>query len=54
MVKLEECVEITTTQYVELKDPQFIGQTRVNADGDYWMVSEDNNITYKVKHNLYK
>jgi|Laugrespbdmm15dd_1035085.scaffolds.fasta_scaffold34577_2 hypothetical protein len=45
---LDESQEITITQYVSLVNPKFVGQTRVNDDGTYWVVFKDNDVLYKV------
>lgn len=46
-------VQITSSQYVLLSDPEFIGQTATNADNDYWMYSRSKGVTYKIQRNLF-
>jgi hypothetical protein len=45
---LDKSKEITTTQYMSLVNPEFVGQTRVNDNGTYWVVFKDNDVLYKV------
>lgn len=52
-VQLEECKLITSSEYAELDNPEFIGQTRPSEDGMYYMVWKSNNILYKTHNNLY-
>lgn len=49
-ITLDECKLISSLEYMDLKDPQFIGQTRMSKSGEYWMCFEDDGIKYKVKH----
>ncbi len=49
---LASAIEITSAQYMELENPVFVGQTRLNKDDQYWMVFEDNGKTYKILHTL--
>ena len=45
---LNESQEITITQYVNLVNPVFVGQTEVNDNGTYWVVFKENDVLYKV------
>ena len=49
---LDLCKEITSDEYVELKNPKFLAQTRADKNGNYWMVFESEGICYKVQGNL--
>lgn len=49
---LEQAIEIPITQYVELENPIFKGQTRLDKDNKYWVVVENNNILYKIHNTL--
>jgi len=49
---LDLCKEITSDEYVELKNPTFLAQTRADESGTYWMVFESEGIYYKVQDNL--
>ena len=52
-VLLEDCKEITTTQYCELPGtPEFIGQSKVDSNDMYWMVSKSEGIMYKTQYKL--
>jgi hypothetical protein len=51
-IKLENCKEITSTEYCELPNPIFKGQTRVDENNMYWTVFEDNEILYKIHNKL--
>ena len=44
--------EITSSDYMNLKNPEFIGQTRLDVNNQYWMVFEDNGVLYKIHHSL--
>ena len=46
---LENATEITCTQYVDLVNPKFIGQTRVNSNGTYWVLVKESNVLYKIQ-----
>ncbi len=50
-ISLDNCVEIPVSQYIQLANPRFVGQTRV-INGHYWMVFNDNNINYKILNKL--
>lgn len=49
---LEQAKEITSSQYMDLKNPIFKGQTRVDENSQYWMVFEDNGVLYKIHNTL--
>lgn len=49
---LEDCKLITSNEYCNLKDPIFIGQTRVNSNNKYFMVWKDNDILYKTENTI--
>jgi hypothetical protein len=52
-VLLEDCKEITTTQYRELPGtPEFIGQSKVDNNNMYWMISKSEDVLYKTHHKL--
>lgn len=51
-IKLEDCIEKTSVEYLELENPVFKGQTRTDADGIYWMVFECEGKLYKFKHKI--
>ena len=50
--KLEDCTEIESIKYLDLKDPKFVAQTRANENKEYWMVFESEGTNYKIKHKL--
>lgn len=52
MSLLEQAKEITSSEYLNLKDPIFKGQTRLYDDLTYWMLFEDSNVLYKILHTL--
>ena len=49
---LSQAKEITNSQYLELKDPQFIGQSFLDLNNMYWMVFEDEGVLYKTHNQL--
>ena len=51
-IKLEDCKQITSKQYLELIDPEFKGQTRVDNNGYYWMIFESNGVLYSIHNKL--
>ena len=52
-VLLEDCKEITTTQYCELPGtPEFIGQSKIDNNNMYWMISKSEDVLYKTHHKL--
>ena len=52
-IELSDCIHITPEEYVNLIDPQFEGQTRVDSEGNYYMVSSSNGKLYAVKYNIF-
>jgi hypothetical protein len=48
MSLLEQAKEITSSEYLNLKNPVFKGQTRLYGELKYWMVFEDNGVLYKI------
>ena len=51
-IKLEDCTLIRSEEYMGLENPVFIGQTRPDSSGSYYMVFESSGIHYKIKHQL--
>lgn len=51
-IKLENCIEKTNAEYLELENPIFKGQTPCDSEGFYWMVFESEGILYKFKHKI--
>jgi len=49
---LEQSKEITSLQYMDLENPIFKGQTRLNENNMYWMVFENNGVLYKIHNTL--
>jgi hypothetical protein len=45
--------EISSSDYMNLKNPEFKGQTRLDVNYQYWMVFEDNGVLYKIHNSLY-
>lgn len=50
---LSSAKEIDSVQYLDLKNPIFIGQSRPDSNNMYWVVYEDNGIMYKIHDTLY-
>jgi hypothetical protein len=48
MALLEQAKEITSSEYSNLNDPIFKGQTRLYGELAYWMLFEDNGELYKI------
>ena len=48
----EQAIEITSSQYMDLVDPEFVGQTRLNVENKYWMFFKCKGILYKIEHTL--
>jgi len=48
MSLLEQAKEITSSEYFNLNDPVFKGQTRIYNDLKFWMLYEDNGVLYKI------
>jgi len=51
-MKLEQCILITNTQYCDLVDPEFIGQSRLNQNNQYYMIWKSGDVYYKTLNNL--
>ena len=51
-INLKDCKQITSEQYLELINPEFKGQTRVDDNGYYWMIFESNGILYSIHNRL--
>ena len=49
---LEKAKEITSQEYMSLKNPIFQGQTRLDDNYQYWMLFEDNGTLYKIHNRL--
>jgi len=49
-INLEDCIQKTSKEYLELETPVFKGQTRPDDKGIYWMVFESKGILYKFQH----
>jgi hypothetical protein len=49
---LNDCKLITSSEYVALKEPQFIGQTRLMEDGYFYMVFLSEGVYYKTRNKL--
>ena len=48
----EQSKEITPLQYMDLKNPIFKGQSKVDKNNGYWMIFEDNTILYRIYNKL--
>lgn len=48
---LDECTLISSQEYMDLHEPEFVGQTRVVA-GTYYMVWKAEGKLYKTKNTL--
>lgn len=51
-VNLNECTLITSEEYINLIDPVFVGQTRLDDNKMYWMVFQVGNVYYKIHNQL--
>lgn len=51
-MNLEDCVEITSSEYINLVSPIFKGQTRCDENDMYWMCFESEGILYKIHNKL--
>lgn len=51
-IKLDECKHLENSEYIKLKDPDFVGQTRADSEGNYWMVFNSEGVNYKFLHNI--
>lgn len=49
---LEQAKEITSLQYMDLENPIFVGQTRLDKNDKYWIVFKDNDVLYKIHNTL--
>lgn len=49
-MKLSDCKLITSKEYLELKDPEFVGQTTIDKYGVYYMVWRVNGVLYKTRN----
>lgn len=45
---LNLAIEIQLTEYINLKNPIFKSQTRVDDNNMYWVVVENDGILYKI------
>lgn len=52
MPNLEKCQLITNEEYCMLNNPKFVGQTKINNNGVYYMVWEIDGKYYKTKNIL--
>jgi len=52
MIALNQCTEITPEQYLELVNPEFVGQTKIDSNKMYWMVFKIEGIFYKIHNKL--
>jgi hypothetical protein len=50
--EIQEATHFDISMYHLLKDPKFISQTSVNAQGVYWMVFESNGALFKFQCSL--
>ncbi len=49
---LSQATELNTSEYSSLSNPIFKGQSRVDDNGYYWMVFENNGVLYKFHNKL--
>ena len=49
---LNTATEITSQEYMDLKNPIFKGQTRLDVSNQYWMIFENDGIFYKIHNTL--
>ncbi len=49
---LEQAVQISSKEYMNLNNPIFKGQTSVDDDFMYWMVFENDGVLYKIHNTL--
>jgi hypothetical protein len=52
MPSLFDCVKITNLEYLSLVNPQFVGQTRANHKGEYYMVWLSEGVHYSTFNQL--
>lgn len=51
-MKLSDTIEKPIEFYSTLENPQFVGQSKVNSEGYYYMVFEEKGVYYSFKHKL--
>jgi len=51
-IKLEDCKLISSLEYMDLIEPIFEAQTRVDEEGYYYMVFSSQGILYKIHNKL--
>ena len=51
-MNLDTCIEITSSEYINLINPIFKGQTRLDEKDMYWMCFESEGILYKIHNKL--
>ena len=49
---LNDSVEITSAEYMNLKNPIFKGQSKLDSNDMYWMCFEDSGVLYKIHNKL--
>lgn len=52
MPDLNECKLITSTEYCQLPNPEFIGQTRLDKNNQYYMIWKQDELYYKTLNTL--
>jgi hypothetical protein len=48
----DDCILITATQYLDLVNPRFVGQTSIDKNNMYYMVFECEGINYATHNKL--
>jgi hypothetical protein len=48
----EQSKEITSSEYMNLENPVFKSQSKVDKNNCYWMIFENNGILYKIYNKL--
>lgn len=51
-IKLEDCKLISNMGYLDLVDPLFVGQTRADNNGQYYMVWLSKGVLYKTLNSI--
>jgi hypothetical protein len=51
-VNLDQCTLITSEEYINLNDPIFVGQTRLDDNNMYYMVFQVGDVLYKIHNQL--
>ena len=51
-IKLENCKLITSEEYIDLVNPIFKGQTKLNDRNMYYMIWESDGVLYKTHMSL--